>query len=213
MSPPKVGRPLLDPLAGPVDGPSSRGEEGTVIADLARRLDLVSDVDIDSHLSEHVEQSIDDARILIVDDDPSAACLMLRLLERDGFRRVVSVGDARRALVTMLEHPPEVLVLDVHMPHVDGYTMLREMLSSEERVNCVTGVLAVSGDHSPATCRAMLCGGADDYLPRPFDGTEFALRVRRLAHVTRELRRALRYVGVLESRIRDLTANVTGIRN
>jgi DNA-binding response OmpR family regulator len=176
-----------------------------LIADLARRLDLVSDVDIDGYLTDQAEHPVDDARILIVDDDPSAACLMLRLLERDGFTRVQTVGDSRRALVTMLEHPPEVVVLDVHMPHVDGYAMLREMLSSEERVNTVTGVLAVSGDHSAATCRAMLCGGADDYLPRPFDGTEFALRVRRLAQVTRELRRALRYVGVLESRIRHLT--------
>jgi putative two-component system response regulator len=176
-----------------------------VIADLARRLELVSDADIDTYLAEHGDDGLDDARILIVDDDASSACLMLRLLERDGFRRVESVGDARQALVTMLEHPPEVLVLDVHMPHVDGYTVLREMLSGEERVNTVTGVLAVSGDHSAATCRAMLCGGADDYLPRPFDGTEFALRVRRLAHVTRELRRALRYIGVLESRIRHLT--------
>ncbi len=176
-----------------------------MIADLARRLDLVSDADIDRHLSEDDDDGLDDARILIVDDDATAACLMQRLLERDGFRRVASVGDGRQALAAMLEHPPEVVVLDVHMPHVDGFAMLREMLSGEERINAVTGVLAVSGDHSPASCRAMLCGGADDYLTRPFDGTEFALRVRRLAHVTRELRRTLRYVGVLESRIRDLT--------
>jgi len=177
-----------------------------VIADLARRLDLVSDADIDTYLHPMDERGLDDARIMIIDDDATAACLMMRLLERDGFRRVESVGDGRKALTAMLEHPPEVVVLDVHMPHVDGFSMLHEMLGAEERINTVIGVLAVSGDHSPATCRAMLCGGADDYLPRPFDGTEFALRVRRLAHLTRELRRAVRYIGILESRIQDLTA-------
>lgn len=174
-----------------------------MIADLARRLELVPDADIEQYLVER--DDIDEARILIVDDDATAATLMLRLLERDGFRRVTSIGDGRRALTAMVEQPPDVLVLDVHMPHVDAFTMLREMLSGEEHINTMTGVLAVSGDASPTTCRAMLCGGADDYLCRPFDGVEFALRVRRLAHVTRELRRTLHYVGVLERRIRELT--------
>lgn len=143
-------------------------------------------------------RTVEDARILIVDDDARAALLMTRLLERDGFWRIVSIGGGWRALAMMLQHPPDVMILDVHMPDLDGIQVLREMQQLEQRTNSVTGVLAVSGDHSAATCDAMLSAGADDFIFRPFTGTEFALRVRRLAQMTRELRRTVGYVEFLE---------------
>jgi DNA-binding response OmpR family regulator len=149
---------------------------------------------------------VDNASILIVDDDASAATLMSRRLERDGFRRVLTIGDGKRALDSMVEHPPEVLVLDVHMPHFDGFHVLREIREGLPGSGADIGVLAVSGDHSAATCKGMLCAGADDFIFRPFDGTEFALRVRRLALQTRHLRSTRGYVFMLESRLRDLEA-------
>src|SRR2546421_5054635 len=160
--------------------------------------ELLCEIDSGRALERRAHGTVEDARILIVDDDPSAALLMMRLLERDGFWRVVSIGGGWRALAMILQHPPDVMILDVHMPDLDGIQVLREMQQLEQRTNSVTGVLAVSGDHSAATCDAMLSAGADDFIFRPFAGTEFALRVRRLAQMTRELRRTVGYVGFLE---------------
>ncbi len=168
------------------------------IAALAEPADLLPEIDVDRAREHHTDRSVEDARILIVDDDPTAAHLMMRLLERDGFWRVVSIGGGWRALAMMLQHPPDVMILDVHMPDLDGIQVLREMQQVERRTHTVTGVLAVSGDHSSATCEAMLKAGADDFVLRPFAGTEFALRVRRLAHASRELRRTVSYVDFLE---------------
>src|SRR3954452_7921791 len=167
-------------------------------AALAEPRDLVPEIDADRAIAHHDDRSVEDARILIVDDDPTAARLMVRLLERDGFWRVVSTGGGWRALAMLLQHPPDVMILDVHMPDLDGVQVLREMQQVEQRTHVVTGVLAVSGDHSASTCEAMLRAGADDFVFRPFPGTEFALRVRRLAQTTRQLRRTVGYVGFLE---------------
>jgi len=145
------------------------------------------------------DRSVEDARILIVDDDPTAAHLMTRLLEREGFWRLVSAGGGWRGLAMMLQHPPDVMILDVNMPDLDGVQVLREVQRVERRTNAVTAVLAVSGNAAPATRHAMLDACADDFLPRPFAGAEFALRVRRLAQESRQLRRTVDYFDFLES--------------
>ena len=151
------------------------------------------------------DHPIEEGRILVVDDDPNAAILMRRLIERDGFQRVVTAGDGRRALDLMMDHPPDVVVLDMHLPQVDGLAVLHEIVRSDERTGRPTGVLGVSGDPTASTAQSMLWAGADDFIPRPFEGAEFVMRVRRLANRTRSLRRALAYSQFLERRVRDLS--------
>ena len=56
----------------------------------------------------------------MVDDDPTAVTLMRHLIEREGFTRVVTASDGRRALDLIREQPPDVVVLDVHLPELDG---------------------------------------------------------------------------------------------
>ena len=103
----------------------------------------------------------------------------------------------------MFDHPPDVVVLDVHLPRLDGFEVLREIVRHDGEVGRVTGVVAVSGDATPVTCQTMLSAGADDFISRPFENGEFALRVRRIAHRTRALRRALGYARLLEGHLRD----------
>jgi DNA-binding response OmpR family regulator len=167
------------------------------------RADNIShyDTDDDEYYDDaSAEEPVEDGRILVVDDDPNAATLMRRLIERDGFSSVDTAADGRRALDMMRAHPPYVVVLDVHLPHLDGYAVLREIVRSDESTGHPTGVLAVSGDPTPATAQSMLWAGADDFLPRPFDSAEFTTRVRRLANRTRSLRGALAYSQFLEHR-------------
>ncbi len=68
------------------------------VAALAEATDLLDEIDAEPVHEAHGDRSVEDARILIVDDDPTAALLMTRLLERDGFWRVVSTGGGWRAL-------------------------------------------------------------------------------------------------------------------
>jgi DNA-binding response OmpR family regulator len=143
---------------------------------------------------------VEEGRILVVDDDPTAVTLMRHLIEREGFTRVVTASDGRQALDVIREQPPDVVVLDVHLPELDGLEVLREIVRSDERTGRPTGVLCVSGDVTATTAQSMLWAGADDFIPRPFTSAEFTLRVRRLASRTRSLRRALAYSRFLERR-------------
>jgi CheY-like chemotaxis protein len=144
---------------------------------------------------------VEEGRILVVDDDPTAVTLMCHLIEREGFTRVTTAADGRQALDRIREHPPDVVVLDVHLPGLDGLEVLREIVRSDERTGRPTGVLGVSGDVAATTAESMLWAGADDFIPRPFTSTEFTLRVRRLASRTRSMRRALVYSRFLERRV------------
>jgi DNA-binding response OmpR family regulator len=143
-------------------------------------------------------RSIEESRILVVDDDAHAAVLMRQLIEREGFSRVDTATDGRHALAMMADHPPDVVVLDVHLPEVDGFEVLRQIVRRDERTGRPTGVLGVSGDPKDTTAQSMLWAGADDFMPRPFQSAEFMARVRRLANRTRSLRRALAYSHFLE---------------
>jgi PleD family two-component response regulator len=162
------------------------------------------DDDFDGFIEE-LEPAVEDSRILVVDDDARAATLMSRLLERDGFRRVVTACDGERALEFLFDRPPDVVVLDVHLPHIDGFEVLREILRHDLEVGRVTGIVAISGDATASTCQTMLWAGADDFISRPFASAEFAMRVRRIAHRTRALRQALGHARLLDGRLRGVS--------
>jgi DNA-binding response OmpR family regulator len=171
-------------------------------------LDDIDDIDDDACYDNAATlDPVEDGRILVVDDDPNAALLMRRLIERDGFSYVATAGDGLRALDMMRAHPPHVVVLDVHLPHLDGYEVLREIVRSDQSSGHPTGVLAVSGDPTASTAQSMLWAGADDFLSRPFDSGEFTTRVRRLATRTRSLRGALAYTHFLERQVRGTAGN------
>jgi len=178
------------------------------LAQLAVRTDLhrlaEQDDDIDD-VDSRPDAPVEEGQILVVDDDPTAAAYMRRLIERDGFLRVLTAGDGRRALDLIFDHPPDVVVLDVHLPNIDGYAVLREIVRSDEHTGRPTGVLAVSGDPSSETCQSMLLAGADDFIPRPFSSAEFTMRVRRVANRTQAMRQALAYSRFLERLVGDLS--------
>jgi CheY-like chemotaxis protein len=145
---------------------------------------------------------VEDARILIADDDPDVMRLTLRLLQRAGFAHVDTATGGRQAITMMRTRTPDVLLLDVHMPEIDGLATLRAM-SADGRPRPVTSVLAVSGDSSPGIRRSMLLHGAEDFLVRPCTGADLVDRVRRLAERTRSLNDALERLSLLDGLVRN----------
>src|SRR5437879_3227243 len=143
------------------------------------------------------DQTVEDANILIVDDNPDVLRLTIHLLERGGSWRIDTAAGGREALAAIRGRTPDVLLLDVHMPDVDGLAMLRSM-SVDGRPRSATSVLAVSGDASPEVRRSMLLHGAEDFVVRPCTGAELVDRVRRLACRTRAVNSALGRRGRLE---------------
>jgi CheY-like chemotaxis protein len=147
-------------------------------------------------------QTVEDAHILIVDDNPDVLRLTVHLLERGGFWRINTAAGGREALAAIRGRTPDVLLLDVHMPDVDGVATLRSM-SVDGRPRSATSVLAVSGDASPEVRRSMLLHGAEDFVVRPCSGAELVDRVRRLACRTQSLNSALERLSLLDGLIHE----------
>ncbi len=144
-----------------------------------------------------IERVLERARILVVDDDEQAAMLVRTLLERYGFCYVRTTRDPQQAVSLTSERLPDVVVLDVHMPQLDGFGVLRA-IRSLETPGMRPGVVALSGDASVKTRRAMLADGADDFILRPCPGPDLARRVARVAHMIWGQRRALVHARALD---------------
>jgi DNA-binding response OmpR family regulator len=112
------------------------------------------------------------ARILVVDDDPMVAEVVARYLERDG-HSVECVGDGAEALRRALADPPDLLVLDLMLPKMDGLQVCRKL---RERWPVPVIMLTALGDEMDRVVG--LETGADDYVTKPFSPRELALRVR-----------------------------------
>src|SRR3954447_18527446 len=143
--------------------------------------------------------------VLIVDDDQSSALLALKLLLRAGLRNVDSVTDARLVVDWVEEHDPDLVLLDLHMPFLDGYavlTALRERWSSTD-----LPVIVLSADNTLTASRRALELGANDFLLKPLQPAELNHRVRNLLDMRaahRSLRRRQRWLEEAERYSREL---------
>ncbi|MFI6800517.1 response regulator transcription factor [Streptosporangium canum] len=112
------------------------------------------------------------ARILVVDDDPTVAEVVARYLERDG-HVVECVGDGAEALRRALSNPPDLLVLDLMLPKMDGLQVCKKL---RERWPVPVIMLTALGEEIDRVVG--LETGADDYVTKPFSPRELALRVQ-----------------------------------
>jgi DNA-binding response OmpR family regulator len=118
------------------------------------------------------------AAILVVDDEPIVRNVVVRYLQRDGFRTVEAArGDEAQLLLE--RDPPALVVLDVMLPGIDGLELCRWIRS---RSDLPILMLTARGEESDRIMGLEL--GADDYLTKPFSPRELALRVRKLLQRT-----------------------------
>jgi len=138
------------------------------------------------------------AQVLIVDDYADTALLLQRLLARHGLEHLHVATDPRTVLDHLPELNPDLVLLDLYMPYVDGYTMLRHIRdwAGQEYVP----VVVLTADVRPETLLRAITDGATDFLTKPFNATEILIRVRNLLHT-----RAL-HLAVKDLAVNDLTA-------
>jgi two-component system response regulator MprA len=117
----------------------------------------------------------DHERVLVVDDDPPLQRMLTRSLSAEGFEVTVA-GDGGAALAATERFAPDVIVLDVAMPTLDGLAVCRRLRSK----GLATPILMLTARDAVADRVAGLEAGADDYLVKPFAVQELIARLRAL---------------------------------
>lgn len=124
------------------------------------------------------EKQFEEASILIVDDEAANVQLLERLLTKAGYLRLRGTTDSREVASVVESTPPDLILLDLHMPHHDGYAVLADLQPLLER--SYVPVLVLTADITRQARERALSSGAKDFLSKPLDTTEVLLRIRNL---------------------------------
>lgn len=168
--PPAATRPTAGPAAGvnlPI-GQVERRSGGTGVREPKVEVDLLADlelVDDDSPKTPAAKDSVPRALILLVEDEDTLRRVVRDLLEQEGYA-VCEARDGAEALEQVDRHAPDLVLLDLNLPNVDGYTVLAQLRSRPATQSLPIVVLSARGDEDNEV--RVLRLGATDFLTKPF---------------------------------------------
>jgi len=132
-------------------------------------------------------QGLDRELVLVAEDDVANRALLARLLERAGYRSL-AVADGRDAMRSAIEEDPDLVLLDIGLPGLNGLDVCRRLRADPRTV--ALPIILVTGQVASRDVVAGLDAGADDFVRKPYDEAELMARIRsvlRLARVTAEV--------------------------
>ncbi len=116
-------------------------------------------------------------RVLIVDDEPANIAFLRRLMDIGGYDDVRSASTGKEALLLAASYDPDIIILDLQMPDMDGYEVLR-VIRPMQIGGVYLPILVFTADATHSARKTALELGASDFLTKPGDATEILLRVR-----------------------------------
>jgi len=122
-------------------------------------------------------------RILVIDDSPANVALLEDMLSDAGLTRVTSITDSRLALDTCSTFRPDLILLDLMMPYLDGFAILESLRADGDEM--FLPVIVLTADMNDETKQRALSAGATDFLLKPFDHLEVLLRIANLLEMRR----------------------------
>ena len=157
------------------------------------------------------DQNPKNARILIVDDQEANVMLLERLLQTAGYDNFVSTKDPRQVLPIFSQFQPDLILLDLMMPFLDGYSVMQQ-LGPRIPEDDYLPILVLTAEVNAEAKQKALSTGAKDFLTKPLDATEVLLRIRNLLE-TRYLHRRLQNQNhLLEEKVREKTRELEEAR-
>ena len=148
--------------------------------------------------------AIRDGLILIVDDQLSNVQLLEQMLADNGYTRVQSTMDPREVCALHDRHDYDAILLDLKMPGMDGFEVMRDLTLLCEGSYLPVIVLTAEPGHRLAALRA----GAKDFISKPFDLLEVQTRIRNMLEVRLLYRRVARHNLELEATLAERTAQL-----
>jgi putative two-component system response regulator len=128
--------------------------------------------------SDRPTEALRQERIFIVDDEPTNLKLLDRMLRGQGYQGLVLVDDPRDVLDLYRSARPDLILLDINMPHLDGYQVMEQLQALNDPL--LPPIVILTAQHGKDFLLRALAGGARDFITKPFDRNELLMRVRNL---------------------------------
>lgn len=122
---------------------------------------------------------IHEATILIVDDQAINVHLLERILRQNGYTNIYTTTDSREVKNLYLDLQPDLIMLDLHMPFLDGYGVMEELHHYIPK-EAFLPIIVLTADIAPNAKRQALMAGASDFVTKPFDMIEIMLRIHHM---------------------------------
>jgi len=157
-----------------------------------------------------IDAELRHSRVLICDDSITNVLLLKALLEAEGVTDIATHTDPRRVLPALeAEGEFDLLLLDLEMPHVHGFDVLRSIRATLPSLADVMPILVITGTEAADAKTQALELGATDFVHKPFDQTEVLLRVRNLLRMRHAYVRQLKINEELERQVQARTQELT----
>lgn len=154
-----------------------------------------------------IDSTLKNAKILIVDDEQANIDLLTGLLEAKGFTNYLTTTDPRKVVELYEEFQPDLLLLDLQMPHLTGFQIMIQLKVLVPE-NSYFPILVLTADVTKESKMKALANGAADFLTKPFDLLEVDLRIKNLLK-TRCLHLQIESQNqILEEKIKERTAEL-----
>lgn len=149
------------------------------------------------------KRKIEEGKILIIDDELGNVQIFERVLRGAGFNNITSITNSLQAVATYEKFRPDLILLDLKMPNLDGF----EVMASLKKVESETylPILVLTAQRDQATRLRALKSGAKDFISKPFEMTEALTRVRNMLEVSLLHKEVIEINHDLEYRVRKRT--------
>jgi PAS domain S-box-containing protein len=148
-----------------------------------------------------------ESRILIVDDQESNVLLLQAILEDNGYINLRTVTDSRQVLALVREFQPDLILLDLMMPYLDGFEVM-EQLNVSLPADHFLPILVLTADIRAEAKQRALSIGAKDFLTKPFDQVEALLRIQNLLETRHLYTQLQNHNQILEQKIVERTDQI-----
>lgn len=150
------------------------------------------------------QEPADPASILLIDDQVMNTQVLTQILRAGGFQQITTTNDAREALSLFLQVRPDLIMVDLMMPYVDGFAVIQQ-LRAQMPPETYVPIIVLTADVSMAAKRRALAMGVQDFLTKPLDSVETLLRVRNTLQIYRMHQILQEHNQTLMERVRERT--------
>ena len=154
---------------------------------------------VDTVTFNHAQDQLRTAKIMIVDDEDLVIRVVRRFLSADGYTKFVTLTDPRLALKTIAREKPDVVLLDIMMPHITGLDLLKVRQKTLSLQHIPFIILSANSENQIK--REALKLGATDFLSKPVDPSDLTVRVQNALMVKRHHDHLINYAAELEKQV------------